>query len=219
MEDPRRIMIGKHKQVNEDNIGILDIKDGRSLTRKGYRHHSGTEFSPDLLGTFCNFLSELVGDKSVVELGCGSGVLSKCCKNYLGIDANKDAGNYCDGEFIVADLTKLIVFEPSVEADLAISFDFFEHIEEDLVNTVLFNTNNMLKYGGEIFFVIDNFDELEEHITVKPANWWHQRFEKVGWTQLPITTEFKQSYIDNMPIHWKQWLKQNYHVLFRYIKS
>ena len=213
-----KTMIGKHRQMNEDNVGIIDIENNRSLSRKGYVHHSGTEFSPELLGTFCSFLSEFVKDKFVVELGCGSGVLSKCCKRYIGLDANKDAGNYCEGEFIVADLTKPVIFKPPIEADLAISFDFFEHIEEDLVDVVLFNTNNMLKNGGEIFFVIDNFDELEEHITIKPVSWWQQRFKKIGWTELPIDPKFKQSYMDNMPIHWKKWLKQNYHVLFRCIK-
>jgi SAM-dependent methyltransferase len=210
-------------QTDTENKGIIDYNPedpNHSLTRKGYAHHSGTEFTEEWLGDFGGWISELVGDSQVVELGCGSAVLSQYCKNYIGLDGNKDAGNCCVGEFHVVDLTAPYAFDPLIQADFLISFNFLEHIEEDKMGVLLEQADRLLKPGARLLLVADHSEqETGEHVTIKGEEWWDEQFQKVGWIKDPVTSEFKASYFDHMPKHWKLWGLQGFQMLFLYHKD
>lgn len=209
------------RQTNESNIGIVDLADdhNHSRTRQGYLHCSGTEFHPELLGGFGDFIARLVGGGFVVELGCGSAVISAHCKGgYLGLDGNVDGGNHCTGEFFAVDLTSTIGFDPPVEADFLLSFNFFEHIEEDRVDAVLQNADKLLKPGGQVFFLIDLIYNGPEHVTLKEDDWWHERLQKY-WIRDEVTEDFRQDYLRNAPVHWKIWGTDKTQRPFRYHKA
>ena len=209
------------RQTNEDNKGIVDLADdnNHSLTRQGYLHCSGTEFTPELLGGFGDFISRLVGDGFVVELGCGSAVISAFCPGgYLGLDGNREAGNHCKGEFFAVDLIKPVDFDPPVQADWLLSFNFFEHIEEQFIDNLLENADKLLKPGGKVFLLIDTIDNGPEHVTLKGEAWWDERLRKY-WVKEEVSAEFKKDYLRSVPKHWKIWGTPKTQVIYRYHKE
>jgi SAM-dependent methyltransferase len=210
------------KQINPKNCGIIDYNPtnlNTSLTRRGYLHHSGTEFTENLMTeSFGQWIRKLVGESFVVELGCGSAVISSYCKEYLGLDANRDAGNCCKGEFICVDLTAPYDFEPPVQADFLLSFYSLEHIEEELIGDLLQSADNLLKPGGKVFFVIDT-QNLTEHLTIRNPEWWHEKLQRTGWIRDEITKEFSESYFESIPPHQKIPNASSYYMLFLYHKE
>ena len=182
-------MYPKIKQTNPNNIGITDVKNDKSLTRPGWIEHSGWDFTPELLGDFCIFLKNVLPEKNkytVIEFGCGSGVMTRCLPEsvfYLGLDANQKAGpeikklNDPKKQFIAVDLTAPFTLEPPIKADIIMSFDFFEHIEEFNLEPVIKAVDNLLKKDGYFFSIIDRFP-LPEHITNKPIVWWLDIFKR-----------------------------------------
>jgi SAM-dependent methyltransferase len=211
------------KQLVETNKGITDYNPSdpnHSLTRRGYAHHSGTEFTEEFIGSFGEWIANLVENSLVVELGCGSAVLSRYCKYYIGLDGNKDAGNCCKGEFYVLDLTEPYSFDPPIEADFIISFNFLEHIEEELIPKLLAQADSLLKPGGRLFLVADHSkQETGEHVTIKGEDWWDQQFSNAGWIKDEITAEFKNSYFSHLPLHWKSWGLGGFQMIFLYHKE
>jgi hypothetical protein len=213
------------KQTNLENKGVIDYKPEpvteHSKTKPGFLYRSGLEFTPDLLGNFGIFIRNLVGESFVVELGCGSGVISNFCAEYLGLDGNEDAGNCCreGAEFFAIDTYLPWQFEPAVQADWLLSFNFLEHIEKHAVPNTFKYANLMLKPRGKIFFIIDSVKAHGEHVTVEPDEWWHKQMSEVGWTNLGATKELKQEYFGrSMPHHWREWGLYNTQRLFLYHK-
>lgn len=216
-------MVSIRRQLNQTNRGIVDYNPhdwNKSLTHPGYAHHSGTEFTEEWVGLFGDWLRQLVGDAWVVELGCGSGVLSQYCKQYTGLDGNVEAGNCCVGEFFAVDLTRPYIFDPPVQADFLISFNFLEHIEADSIPILLQMADHLLKPGARLFMVADrSHQETGEHVTTMPDEWWDEQFQNVGWIKDEVTAEFRQSYFDNAPLHWKSWGISGTQQLFLYHKE
>jgi hypothetical protein len=210
-------------QTNTENKGITDYipdKPESSVSRPGYLHYSGTEFTEEWVGGFGDFIAKLVGDGLVVEVGCGSAIVSRYCKEYIGLDGNVEAGNCCVGEFFPVDVYLPFAFDPPVEADWLISFNFMEHIEEHALPIMFASLDKMLKKGGKIFFIIDHSGGQTEHVLqMEDDNWWHDRLQAAGWVRDDVPKAFKDEYFDNMPIHWKNWGLQGWQRLFLYHKE
>ena len=210
-------------QTNKENKGITDYmpdKPESSISRPGYLHYSGTEFTEGWVGDFGRFIAGLVGDGTVVEVGCGSAILSHYCKTYIGIDGNVEAGNCCKGEFFPVDVYLPFDFDPPIEADWLLSFNFLEHIEEHVLADVLKSFDRLLKVGGRIFFVIDHSGGQTEHVTrIDDDGWWHDRLQAAGWVRDEVSDNFKELYFENMPIHWKSWGLRGWQRLFLYHKE
>ena len=217
-------MVQVRVQTNPFNQGILDYDPAdpnHSLTHKGYAHHSGTEFTEEWIGPFGEWFREFAGDDLVVvELGCGSGILSRYCTAYIGLDGNVEAGNECVGEFYAVDLTVPYGFDPPVQADLIVSFNFLEHIDADLIPRLLRQADQLLRPGGRLFLVADkSTQETGEHVTIMEEDWWDSKFQAVGWVKECATDEFRRSYFDNVPLHWESWGIAGTQQLFLYRKE
>jgi SAM-dependent methyltransferase len=186
------------KQIDAENKGIEDVSNDRSLTHRGYVHHSGFDFVPDNRGEFCKFIQAMIPQKEdlvVVEFGCGSGVLVQCLPEdclYIGLDGNIEGGPFIkelDNPkklHIPVDLTKDFELSPPVLADIVMSFDFFEHINEEHINKVISHFDRLLKPGGRFISLIDTIP-LDEHVTIRPIEWWDSVFySQTKWKPLCV---------------------------------
>lgn len=63
------------------------------------------------------------------------------------------------------------------DGNLACSADFLEHIREQQLDDVL---GNILRAAPNQFHVIACYDDYHSHLTIKPANWWLDRFINVS---------------------------------------
>jgi SAM-dependent methyltransferase len=208
-------MYPKIRQTNKENQGITDIQHDVSLTRKGFIDHSAVDFTPDALGDFCVFFKKMLPDKdsyTIIEFGCGSGVMATCLPKevfYLGLDANHRAGpeaiklNDPNKQFLVADLTAPFTLDPPLEADIIISFDFFEHIEEHNLRNVINSADQLLKKGGSFFSIIDKYP-LPEHITRKPIQQWINIFNE--YTNWELVDACAEEYCTNKEL-WEEYKK------------
>jgi SAM-dependent methyltransferase len=222
------------RQILPENKGIEDINETvraalpqileghipanmtDSPSKPGFKYHSSFDFNHTNVGTFGAVINWLIAEaeaQTVIELGCGSGILADFlppATNYLGLDGNPDAGmfvkqmNQDNKHVIILDYTKDFILDPPPLADLMISFDFFEHLEEDRTDFVVQKTGELLRPGGLAFFIIDRLP-LPEHINIKPYEWWDEKFRRIaGWTPWEKRDEFLEFYHKNKPPHWAQ---------------
>lgn len=85
---------------------------------------------------------------------------------------------------------------PWGEADVVCSWEFFEHVPEDEVDTVLDNKIAALVPGGELWMKIGivipedhpfagQADNDHTHFTVRDRAWWEDKFRSRGLLHLP----------------------------------
>ncbi len=84
---------------------------------------------------------------NVLEIGCGSGELSKHLKNYIGIDISAKTSKY-----IIGDAHILPIKDNSV--DLILLLDLLEHTNDDLVMDEVYR---VLKPNGNVIITIPAF--------------------------------------------------------------
>lgn len=82
-----------------------------------------------------------------LEIGCGSGELSKHLNNYIGIDISPKTS-----KFIIGDAQKLPIKDNSV--DLILLLDLLEHTDDKLV---MKETYRILKPGGYVIITVPGF--------------------------------------------------------------
>lgn len=223
------------EDINEDvRAALPSILEGHtpdnmtdSPSKPGFKYHSSFDFNHDNIGTFCAVINRLVEEadaKTVIELGCGSGILATCLPkhiSYLGLDGNPDSGMFIkqldqyNKHLIVLDYTREFILEPPPLADVMFSFDFFEHLEEDKTDFAIQKTGELLKPGGLAFFIIDRLP-LPEHINIKPYEWWDEKFRRIaGWEPWDGGAEFLEFYHENKPPHWAQNTEWHNFMLYR----
>lgn len=112
---------------------------------------------------------------SVVDVGCGRmGLKHKLkCRSYTGVDIISTAE-------IVAPAHQLPFNDKTF--DLAIMWDVFEHIPEDLVDASI---KEVVRVARNVSFSISLSPNPEPgvHVTVKPASWWMTRVP-TGWCRV-----------------------------------
>lgn len=140
--------------------------------------------------------------KTIVDLGCGRGHIRNLLNHagYTGIDVASALGDihkdWADNEiFINADLRW---YEHKEQADISISFDVLEHIEECSIVDVLKQT---IKAGKTSVIGIScrtaaqtSPDEDNLHRTVRSPRWWEQRIRKIAHIS-HIHIDEDQSYV------------------------
>lgn len=155
-------------------------------------------------------LARLLEPKSsMLEVGCAKGYFVKAALifgiNCIGIDISQYAiANAVTG-------VKNRVFVQNIaeahykNLDSVVSWEMLEHVPEDEVNTVLLNLHAASKAGGLQVHRIcldmaSNYahqDKDHTHVTVKPRQWWEERFENLGWIrQDPIVEELDALFAD-----------------------
>lgn len=133
---------------------------------------------------------------SILELGCGNGILSRYLGHIYDVTGVDVVGDYLyergGYKYLIHDITEPLPFEDN-QFDVGLSFDVFEHIEEsDVFNTIA----EMVRVSKRQIITIAHDKSLspELHITVYPAAWWQEMLGD-GWVLEAIINRGKKSLI------------------------
>lgn len=84
--------------------------------------------------------------------------------------------------------------EEDGSADIVCAWEFFEHVEEQDVDTVILNLMRMVKPGGALWLKIgvsdppfdgESHDHDATHFTMRPRVWWRWRLDQAGLVRQP----------------------------------
>jgi len=157
--------------------------------RKMWEHDSYREVSP---GELCaERFVKVVNPQPlyrIVDFGCGTGrgslalrKLTECEIVLVDFTENSRDEEAKDFLFYQCDLTLYI----PVKGDYGFCTDVMEHIEPEKVDSAI---HRMMESCPLVFFQIstvhDNMGALigqPLHLTVRPADWWHQKFRELGY--------------------------------------
>ncbi|HTL89125.1 MAG TPA: class I SAM-dependent methyltransferase [Leptolyngbya sp.] len=123
----------------------------------------------------------------LLDVGCGSGNLlpfvSQCCDRYIGIDTIRYAGFPTQAELILQDLDQPMTKLPSQMADIVVSVETIEHLENprafyrELVRLVkpsgcvIVTTPNQLSLLSKLTLLLKNqFNAFQEAPGLYPAH-------------------------------------------------
>jgi 2-polyprenyl-3-methyl-5-hydroxy-6-metoxy-1,4-benzoquinol methylase len=149
-------------------------------------HHFERLFShiaQNLIATF--------NPKSVLELGCGNGMLSYFFRKHnpeivtVTVDANQDVHRspYVDHNHFLARTDKPLDFRDednnAFKFDLVISLEHFEHISEDTFDMLMENIDKHTETGSILAFTAaaweyDNPEQEHVHCNIKTEDEWEQ---------------------------------------------
>lgn len=130
--------------------------------------------------------------QTVLEIGCAKGYLVKALRDLgiaaYGCDISEYALNEAPEE--VKDYLYLIdITDPEPVTlprfDLIVSYDTFEHLPEDVLDNV-FNFMNQVGTRYYIQVGTENTPDWQHdptHITIKPLEFWQERFEEAIWVE------------------------------------
>lgn len=144
---------------------------------------------------FANTAKWLVDEfqpQTVLEIGCAKGYLVKALRD-LGISAyGCDISEYAINEAPeeVRDYLYLIdITDPEPvtlpKFDLVVSYDTFEHLPEELLDNVF----AFLDKTGTRFYIqvgtvnTPNWQHDSTHITIKPIEFWQEKFGEAIWVE------------------------------------
>lgn len=121
-----------------------------------------------------------INPKSVVDVGCGSGVFLDKYKEdgteIMGVDFEENSRERLGGNLIIADLTKPLVLPKKY--DMAMCFEVFEHISEEFSNIAV---ESLSKAADFIIFSAAKPDQVgENHINCQTKGYWLGKFAKFG---------------------------------------
>ncbi len=137
---------------------------------------------------------------SVLDLGCAGGglVLDFVLRNHsaIGIEGSDYPLRHRRGEWTVipdrlftADLTKQFTIENNDSAlatfSIITAWEVLEHIQESDLAVLLSNVSCHLAEGGifvgSVAMYEDTIDDVKWHQTVRPREWWLQKFSSHGF--------------------------------------
>lgn len=105
--------------------------------------------------SLCNSIREIVSNKNVLDLGCGTGAYTKSllpsCKSIKGYDGNPNTKKISNGLCDVADLTKIQNFSP---VDWVICLEVGEHVPKEFENVLLKNICDSCTEGAIISWAV-----------------------------------------------------------------
>lgn len=149
----------------------------------GYRAVSPGEECVDL------FIESFRPRGTLIDFGCGTGRAGVKLSKHCDVTLMDFTQNSRDIEaqllpFIQHDLTKPV----PVKADYGYCTDVMEHIEPENVDKVL---TNIMSAVNDCFFQISTVPDVmgaligqDLHLTVKPLEWWEQKFISLGFAVL-----------------------------------
>ena len=110
--------------------------------------------------------------KTILDYGCGSGTFKKVC--------NEDFPDMDVREYDPGILEKSSLPTP---ADYIVSVDVLEHIEPELVDSVLQHIQSLMLKGGFLciclvpaFLILP--DGRNAHLTIRSAGWWQSKLDQ-----------------------------------------
>lgn len=150
-------------------------------------------------------------DVSVLELGCGGGDMRPFfhafgIDEYIGVDVNPIAFAHSshirgyEGQFRLLNLQQEIDFATTF--DVVCSFEVLEHIREDELDHTIRTIRTHMGPRSIFLGTASLQDELDVHITVKPREFWVERFGRHDLAPHPEHTHFETLLARNHPFNW-----------------
>lgn len=150
---------------------------------------------------------EQIFEKKVVHMdwGCAGGGLVRDFLEYghesYGVEGSDAPLKHQLGEwpvypdhFFTADLTKPFHLEDDdgqvIKCDIITSWEVMEHIHDHDLDQFFQNLHTSLKPGGWFVCSVAEFEDRGYHVTLKPYDWWHDRFSGAGFEVLEIGEYF-----------------------------
>lgn len=145
-----------------------------------------------------DYLVTNIKPKYVLDLGSGSGQLSNYIRSLdnnivtVTVDANRDVvkSPYIDDNHFIARTDLPLTFTDSngnpILFDLIISFEHFEHIEDNAVDTLMQNINKHSKAGTHLIFTActveyPSNDHKHIHCNARQRDYWIDKINKIGF--------------------------------------
>lgn len=152
---------------------------------------------------------EKFGKKSVVDIGCSSGIYLVPFKDagcdYYGIDGASGVGKWCRPNFEVVDLRK--AWTPPRVFDLALVIEVAEHLKPEYADTLI---DTIVRCAPLVFFSAARVGQGGEgHYNCQEKPYWIEKFEKRGFVYDAGLTDTLHKVIDVDPVythcHWLIW--------------
>lgn len=148
---------------------------------------------------------------SILELGCGGGDMHPFLRamgieQYLGLDGNPIAHKHSPyvqahpDNFRVITLTEEIDF--GMKFSIVCTFEVLEHIPENTLDGMIKTIRNHLGENSIFLGTASLQDDLDVHVTVKPRQWWLDKFAEYGLVPHERSAEYEQMLADNHPFNW-----------------
>jgi SAM-dependent methyltransferase len=144
---------------------------------------------------FCKIADEKFQPLSVIDFGCGIGVVlsyfEENGKDILGVDGsarNKKYSLINKNNFLVFDLRKK--FNNKRKYDLCFCLEVAEHIEEKYSDRLI---QSLTEASPTIIFTAAPPEQTGDcHFNLKPYEWWIEKFKKFGYSlDIFSTNDFK----------------------------
>lgn len=148
---------------------------------------------------------------SILELGCGGGDMHPFFRGmgveqYLGLDGNPIANKHSPhirkhpDHFRVITLTEEIDF--GMKFSVVCTFEVMEHIPETHLDGMIKTIRNHLGEKSIFLGTASLQDDLDVHVTVKPRQWWLDKFAEYGLVPHENHAEYEKLLADNHPFNW-----------------
>ncbi len=166
---------------------------------------------------YADVLSSLISPRSVIDVGCGTGAWLLAFKEggateLVGLDGDwVHEGELLDRDirFIACDLNERQQLPTSVRADLAMSLEVAEHLEESSADSFV---HTLTDFSDVVLFSAAYSGQGgTNHINEQPHTYWAQKFGSRGYVPFDI---FRARFWADASIDW--WYRQN---VFLYVKS
>jgi len=161
----------------------LSISQTRELFSSSWaRAHSSGNWTRHKAREILKVVQSLSGVKSIVDIGCGSGVLvdmlAKVGYESVGLDNSLEAIQFaranCEGEYVCQE-----VGEVSGEYDMAVMSHLLEHIENPI--RFLEQASSLLKVGGYLYIAVPNLNFYDD------ASFWRRHVDRTLLAESHIT--------------------------------
>ncbi len=153
-------------------------------------------------------LFEKLGPKSVIDVGCSSGIylvpFAQRGIEVYGVDGASGVGKWIPGNFGVVDLRQ--PWKPSKRYDLAYCIEVAEHIHCEYQDTLV---QTLVDCSDTIFFSAAHPGQGGEgHFCEQPMSYWLNKFAAHGYGSHPMHADVQSSILGGQEYthcHWLQW--------------
>lgn len=190
------------RKISKLKIGILEItkKDVDYFYNEDF---ANTPFRDKVwINAFCDLITATFNPTSIIDFGCGTGdILSPFEKKgvrIFGLDgsrANMRHLKIAKQNFLLFDLRKR--YSHNKKYDICFCLEVAEHIKEKSSDILI---SNIAKSSSSVLFTsAPPGQEGENHVNLKPAFWWIEKFGKFGFILDEKLTSFLKDGLGRIP--------------------